>query len=93
METPPPTDTKTNVYRELELFVAASLQGDPEIAGQASRCRETGDEGGVTKARSKRAFLQQQWCFMILSSSDLPHDFAVKGALNGLASVESCQND
>ena len=48
METPPPTDTKTNVYRELELFVAASLQGDPEIAGQASRCQETGDEGDVT---------------------------------------------
>jgi len=52
METPPPTDTKTDVYRELEGFVAASLPGDPEIAGQASRCRETGDEGGVTLCRN-----------------------------------------
>ena len=57
METPPPTDTKTNAYRELELFVAASLQGDPEIAGQAPRCRETGDEGGVTKLLTAYYFI------------------------------------
>jgi len=39
---------KSDVCQELERFVAASLPGDPKIAGRASRCRDTGDERGMT---------------------------------------------
>jgi len=84
METPPPTDTKTNAYRELELFVAASLQGNPEIAGQASRCRETGDEGGVTTGAQRGARIEARIWTAVIAMCRRAYETSATRCLNAL---------